>query len=81
VSDEKTPPRGFKIYSEFEDMAGHNIRVQESSNVYGGIWIFNDGKVSTNLSVENARALIRSLENAIEHQQESKRIWRRPAET
>ena len=76
MSEEKTTPRGFRIYSEFEDMAGHKIRVQESSNVYGGIWIFNDGKVSTNLSVANAQTLIQSLKDAIKHQKKSKRIWR-----
>ena len=78
MSGKKSSPSGLRIYAEFEDMAGHKIRVQESCSVYGGIWVSNDSKeVSTNLSVENARTLIQSLEDAIEHQEKSKRIWRR----
>jgi len=76
MSEEKTTLRGFRIYSEFEDISGNKIRVQESSSVYGGIWIFNEGKVSTNLSVANAQTLIQSLKDAIKHQEKSKRIWR-----
>lgn len=36
--------RGFTIYDEFEDMYGGTVRVQESSNIKGGVWVFYDYK-------------------------------------
>lgn len=32
--------RGFVTFDEFKDGYQNNVRVQESSNVEGGIWIF-----------------------------------------
>lgn len=36
--------RGFVIYGRFTDMYGSEVRVQESSNIKGGLWIFSDKK-------------------------------------
>ena len=74
--------RGFKIYAEFTDEYENEIRVQESSNVYGGIWIFCNDRtklISTthpHLSIENAKTLIKALQEAIIHQEGSDRIWK-----
>jgi len=76
--------RGFGVYASFKDSYGNTVRVQESSNVYGGIWIFCDlnpdypGKPyepSPHLSIENAETLINALQEAIKHQKQSDRIW------
>lgn len=72
----KRTPRGFKIYSEFKDTYGNQIRVQESSSACAGrIWIFtsfSDGKevhyhctghvsASPHLSKAQARRLAKTL--------------------
>ncbi len=38
----KATNRGFTIYAEVPDMYGGVVRVQESSNIEGGVWIFYD---------------------------------------
>jgi hypothetical protein len=82
MTDNEYTPRGFRIYAEFTDEYKNTIRVQESSNVYGGIWIFcNDytkliSASHPHLSIENAKTLIKALQEAIRHQEDSTRIWR-----
>ena len=59
-----TTDRGFGVYAKFKDEHGNIVRVQESSSVYGGIWIFcnpdPDDKhamehPSPHLTLENAK--------------------------
>lgn len=80
-TERTTTPRGFAIYAEFTDSHNHSIRVQESSSVYGGIWIFTSDKDGNceppHLSIDNAKTLIQALQEAIEHQEKSTRIWRK----
>lgn len=81
--DEHTQ-RGFGVYARFKDGYGNIIRIQESSNVYGGIWIFcnpdpdNPHAItdpSPHLTLENAETVIKALQEAIKHQKNSDRIW------
>ena len=81
----ETTERGFGIYAKFKDGYGNIVRVQESSNVYGGIWIFcdldpeykgNPYEPSPHLTLENAQTMIEALQQAIDHQNQSTRIWR-----
>ncbi len=72
-------PRGFAVYTMFEDTYGNNVRVQESSSAEGPhIWIFCDPMnpdqkgVSPHLSLEQAEHLRDALGQAIER---GKRIW------
>jgi hypothetical protein len=72
----KKTNRGFRIYSEFKDTYGADVRVQMSSNVLKRCWIFvkggmqkeyadkNDG--SLHLSEAQAKRLITALQKFIQ---------------
>ena len=66
--------RGFAEYDEFKDSYGNTIRVQESSNIYGGIWLYCkkfDGSGddwAPHLSNDDARRLIKALRAAVKDQ-------------
>lgn len=64
--------RGFVIYDEFFDCYGTKITVQESSNIYGGIWIYSKNDkgedFTPHLSVDDARRLVKALRVGISDQ-------------
>jgi hypothetical protein len=72
MSEYPTTQRGFAIYDEFTDSYGSTIRVQESSNIYGGIWVYCKGRdgedFTPHLSNDDARRLVKALRNGIRHQ-------------
>lgn len=64
----------YKVYDEFVDSYGQTVRIQESSNILGGCWIFceKDGKdvvehlgkfqaFSPHLSAKQAEKVARAL--------------------
>jgi hypothetical protein len=83
VSEQEFPltNRGFAMYDEFKDAYGSTIRVQESSNIYGGIWIYcknTDGEDWTpHLSNDDARRLVKALRAGIKHQADLDKRQRR----
>ena len=65
--------RGFKIYSQFKDFNGEDVRVQRSSAIGRRlVWIFPEAKIhmgeavsGAHLTVAQAKRVIKALERFI----------------
>ena len=56
--------RGFAIYDEFTDSDGGTVRIQQSSDVNGGVWLFgmDEGEwIGPELTDEQARRVVAAL--------------------
>jgi hypothetical protein len=70
----KTTNRGFAIYDEFTDSYGNHVRVQQSSNIEGGTWIYTkkaddpDMDWTPHLNKRDLKRLIKALNQSLKDQ-------------